>query len=120
MNITYIDTDSQEVIDVVDDPAPIVSQISAERFAASLHATVVRILPTHHENEWNVELKIPNEVRRLHTLLPGNRVRFVAKVGVHEHEGNGVYQYKRCHSYVIVDDGGGEWEVQSMSQMKKL
>jgi hypothetical protein len=65
MNITYLDADTREVIDVIDDPAPVVSQISAEQFAASLRATIVRILPASDENEWNVELKIPSEVRRL-------------------------------------------------------
>jgi hypothetical protein len=69
MNITYLNVDSREVIEIIDDPAPIISQISAERFAASLCASVVRILPTHHENKWNVELKIPNEVRQSHCSL---------------------------------------------------
>ena len=114
MNITYIDADSREVIEVVVDPAPVISQVSAERFAASLHATVVRILPTPYENEWTVELKIPVEVRRLHMPLPGDRVRFTAKAGGHEAEVEGVYQFMRRHSYVVLDDGGGEWELGSM------
>jgi hypothetical protein len=40
------------------------------------------------------------------SLLPGDRVRFTAKAGGHEYEVDGVYQFMRCHSYVIVDDGG--------------
>jgi hypothetical protein len=119
MNITYLDADSREVIDVIDDPAAAISEISAERFAARLRAAVARILPIPHENEWKVELKIPLEVRRLHTPLPGDRVRFMAKAGVLENEVLGVYQFKRQHSYVIFDDSGGEWEVQSIWHMKK-
>jgi hypothetical protein len=120
MNITYLDADSREVIDVIDDPATSICGIGAERFAASLGATVVKILPTSQENEWQVELKIPSQVRRLHMPLPGDRVRFTAKVGVHEREMNGVYQFQRHHSYVIVDETGDEWELPSMWQISKL
>ena len=120
MNITYIDADTREVIDVIDDPAPIIYQISAERFAASLGAAVVRIIPAPDEHEWTVELRVPSGVRRLHMPLPGDPVRFVAKVGVHEQEVTGTYQFQRDRSYVILDDSGGEWEVQSMWEMKKL
>ena len=37
----------------------------------------------------------------------------------HEHGVSGVFQFKRRHSYVIFDDGGKEWQVQSMWQIKK-
>jgi hypothetical protein len=37
---------------------------------------------------------------------------FTAKGGLHEVDG--VYQFKRGQSFVILDDPGGEWEVQSM------
>ena len=120
MNITYIDADSREVIDVIADPARAISEISAERFAARLNATVARILPTNHENEWQVELHIPIEIRRLHTPLPGDRVRFTARIDGHEFELSGTYQGKRHHSYIICDDGGGEWKRQSMWEMRKL
>jgi hypothetical protein len=120
MDITYLDADTQEVIDIVDDPAPAICQVGAERFAARLGATVVKIIPTYQENEWKVELRIPSDVRRLHMPLPGDPVRFMAKVGVHEHEVTGAYQFKRDRSYVILDNGGGEWEVQSMWEMRKL
>src|SRR5512143_3541863 len=120
MNITYLDADTREVIDVIDDPAPVISQVGAKRFAAHLGATVVKLVPTPYENEWKVELKIPSDVRRLHMPLPGDPVRFTAKVGIHEHEVSGVFQFKRGQAFVILDDAGGEWEVQSMWQMKKL
>ena len=119
MNITYLDADTREVIDIVDDQAPRISKAGAEKFAARLGAIVIKILPTPFENEWKVELKIPTDVRRLHMPLPGDPVRFPAKVGVHEHEVTGTYQFQRDRSYVILDDAGGEWEVQSMWQMKK-
>ena len=120
MKLTYIDADTREVIDILNDPAPTISQVGTERFAAPLGATVIKLVPTPYENEWRVELKIPSDVRRLHMPLPGDPVRFVAKVGVHEHEVSGVYQFKRGQSFVISDDAGGEWEVQSMWQMKNL
>ena len=120
MNITYLDTDTREVVDVIDDPAPGICQVNAERFAARLGATVVKIVPTPTENAWRIELRIPTAVRRLYMPLPGDPVRFTAKVGIHEHEVSGVYQFRRGHSCVILDDAGGEWEVQSMWQMKKL
>ena len=120
MNITYLDADTREVIDVIDDPAPTICTVGTERFAARLGATVVKLVPTPYENEWRVELKIPSDVRRLHMPLPGDPVRFVARVGIHESEVSGVYQFKREQSYVIFDDAGGEWEVQSMWEMRKL
>lgn len=120
MNITYLDADTREVIDMVEDPALAISGIGAEQFAASLRATVVRICPTHHEDEWQVELHIPIEVRRLHTPLTGDRVRFTARIDGHELELSGTYQGKRHHSYVISDDGGGEWTRHSMWEMKKV
>src|SRR5215207_6836375 len=98
MNITYLDTDTREVIDILDDPAPTICQVSAERFAARLGATVVKIVPTPYENEWRIELKIPSDVRRLHMPLSGDPVRFMVKMGVHEREVTGVYQFRRGHS----------------------
>lgn len=120
MNIIYIDADTGEVIDVIDDPTPVFSQISAERFAARLGADVARILPGPQENEWKVELTIPSDVRRLRAPLPGDRVCFTAKAGVHEHEVTGIFSFKRTHSYVIFDDDGEVWELQSIWEMKKL
>lgn len=120
MNITYLDADTREVIDIVDDPATSICGADAEKFAARLGAIVIKILPTPYENEWKAELKIPSDVRRSYMPLPGDPVRFTAKVGIHEHEVSGVYQFQRDRSYVILDDAGGEWEVQSMWQMKKL
>ena len=123
MKITYLDADTREVIEFVDDPNPAIHELElrqqAVAFAASLSATIAKLTP-HDMNEWTIELKIPLEVRRSHTPLPGDRVRFMAKAGVHEHEVDGVYQFKRGHSYIIVDDGGGEWEVQSSWQMKRM
>ena len=120
MNITYLDADTREVIDIIDDPAPVISEVGAERFAARLGATVVKMFPTPYENEWRVELKIPTAVRRLHMPLSGDPVRFTVKLGVLENEVSGVYQFRRGYSCVILDDAGQEWEVQSMWQMKKL
>jgi hypothetical protein len=119
MKLTYLDADTREVIDIIDDPATTICQVATERFAARFGATVLKLIPTPYENEWKVELRIPSDVRRLHMPLPGDPVSFLAKVGIHEHEVSGVYQFKRHHSYVIFDDVGGEWEVQSMWQMKK-
>lgn len=42
MNITYLDADTREVIDIVDDPASVISEAGA---------AVVKILPTPYENE---------------------------------------------------------------------
>ena len=120
MNITYIDADTREVIEVVDDPAPVIPEVGAERFAARLGARVVKIVPTPDENEWRIELKIPAAVRRLHMPLSGDPVRFTVKLAALEHEVRGVYQFRRGHSSVILDDAGGEWEVQGMWQLKKL
>ena len=72
------------------------------------------------ENEWRIELKIPAAVRRLHMPLSGDPVRFTVKLAALEHEVRGVYQFRRGHSSVILDDAGGEWEVQGMWQLKKL
>ena len=123
MKITYLDADTREVIEFVDDPSPAIHELElrqqAVAFAAGLNAKIVKLTP-HDKNEWTIELKIPLEVRRAHTPLPGDRVRFRANVGVHEHELIGVYHFRLHHSYVIFDDGGGEWELQSMWQMKKV
>ena len=70
-------------------------------------ATVIKIVPTPYENEWKVELKIPNAVRRLHMPLPEDPVRFTAKVGIHEAEVSGVYQFKWGQAFVMLDDAGG-------------
>ena len=120
MNITYLDADTREVIDIIDDPAPAVSEVGAERFAARFGAKVAKIVPTPVANEWRIELKIPSDVRRLHMPLPGDPVRFTVKLGVLENEVSGVYQFRRGYSCVILDDAGQEWEVQSMWQMKKV
>jgi hypothetical protein len=120
MNITYLDTDSREVVAIVDDPALCIWEAGAERFAVRLGATVVKILPTPYENEWQVELKIPTAVRRLHMPLPGDPVRFTAKADVHECEVTGTYQFKRDRFYVILDNDGEEWGVQSMWEMIKV
>jgi len=123
MNITLLDADTREVIESVDDPNPAIHELEIRQqaimFAPSFTARIVKLTP-HEENEWTIELKIPLDVRRAHTPLPGDRVRFRATAGVHEHEVTGTYQFKRHHSYVIFDDAEGEWEVQSMWQMKKL
>ncbi len=123
MNFTILDTDTREVIEFVDDPNLAIHELRVKQqtagFAARLGAETVKLTP-HTENEWTIELKIPLDVRRMHTPLPGDRVRFRATAGVHEHEATGTYQFKHHHSYVIFDDAGGEWEVQSMWQMKKL
>jgi len=124
MNITYLDADTREVIQIVDDPSSTTydlgTKLQIEEFAASLSALIVKIVPHREETEWTVELKIPLDVRRERTPLSGDGVRFPAKVGIHEHEVIGVYQFKRRHSYIILDDGGGEWEVQSMWFMQKV
>ena len=70
MNITYLDADTREVIDIIDDPARTICEIGAERFAAPLGATVVKIVPTPYENEWKAELKIPSGVHRSHMSQP--------------------------------------------------
>jgi|SRR5215207_4320712 len=124
MKITYLDADTREVIKVADYLTPELTSTSAkqraEKFANILSAEIVKIFPLPDESEWTVELKIPLGIRRMYTPLPGDRVLFLARAGVHFHEMIGVYQFTRCQSYVILDDRGGEWEVQNMWQMKKV
>jgi len=120
MNITLLDADTREIIRVVDCPKSPNYVAAVIEFVTTMGAAIARAVPHEQPDEWTVELKIPVEVRRAYTLLPGDRVCFMAKAGSHEHEASGIYQFKRHHSYVIFDDGGGEWEVQSMWQMKKL
>jgi hypothetical protein len=120
MSITYLDADTREVVDIVELQASAIYAVKAKKFAAKLGATIVRTVPTHTENEWTIELKIPLTVRRKHTLLPSDQVRFRARIGLREHKVLGAHYFRRNQSYVIFDDGGGEWEVQSMWQIKKL
>lgn len=123
MNITYLDTDTRDVIKIADYPEPTTHQEGADRkarlFADLLPAKVVRLSPLP-DNEWTAELKIPLQVRRAHTPHPGDRVLFLAKAGIHSHEVIGTYQFMRRQSYIVLDDGGGEWELPSMWQMKKI
>jgi hypothetical protein len=120
MNITFLDTDTREVIHIVDCPKSPEYVPAVMEFVGELGAEIARTVP-HEGLGWlTVELKIPVEVRRSHTPLPGDRVCFIAKAGIHEHEVSGVYQFKRRHSYIIYDDGGGEWEIQSIWQMRKM
>ena len=119
MNMTYLDTDTHELIAVVDDPAPESIEVSAERFAAGLRATIERILPSHFEDGCVIELRIPPEVRQAHMPCPGETVIFTARSGYYEQEMVGTYQFKRGWLYVICDQVGGEWVVHSLWQMKR-
>jgi hypothetical protein len=87
-------------------------------FAKALKAGGIKLSPRPDPGEWVAEVQVPLDVRRDHTPLPGDRVLFTAKAGVHSHEVLGTYQFRRRLSYVILDDAGGEWEVQSMWEMK--
>lgn len=123
MNITYLDADTREVIKIADYPQPAIHETDAARkaklFADLLNAKIVRLTPLP-DNEWTAELKIPLEVRRSHAPLPGDRVLFLATAGIHSHEVTGTYQFVRRQSYIVLDDGGGEWELPSMWQMRKI
>ena len=118
MNITYLDADTREVIKFADYPTSEINEADvgqkAKKFADLLGAAIVKLSPLPDADEGTVELKIPLDVRHEHTPLPGDRLRFPARVGVHGHEVTGVYQFNRRQSYVILDDGGGEWEVQTL------
>jgi len=57
MKITYLDIDTREVLAIVDDPALEIYEIKAEKFAASVGASVVTIIPSDKEGEWIVKLK---------------------------------------------------------------
>jgi hypothetical protein len=120
MNMVFLDADTQEVIAVIEDPAPATYDIGAERFAAGLGAAIERITFSQVEDEYVIELNIPPEVRQVHMPLPGERVIFTARAGYYEEEMPGTYQFKRGRGYVICDDVGGEWLVRSMWQMKRL
>ena len=119
MNMTYLDADTHELIAVIDDPAPDAYDGGAERFAASLGATIERISPSHFEDECVIELRIPPEIRQAHMPLPGEKVIFTARDGYYEREVVGTYQFKRGRSYVICDLVGGEWQVLSIWKMKR-
>jgi hypothetical protein len=120
MNITLLDADTREVIRIVDCPKSPDYVAAVMEFVTTMGAAIARTLPHENPDEWTIEMKIPVEVRRAYTPLPGDRVHFTAKAGIHEHEVSGVYQFMRGHACIILDDAGGEWEVQSMWQMKKL
>jgi hypothetical protein len=120
MKLTYLDTDTREVIDVVDDPTMDFYLLKADEFAACLGAKVIRLVPSDRNGEWTAELNIPENVRRLQTPLPGDHVRFAAKFGYQDKELSGVFLFKRGHSYVVVDNDGAEWQLQSIWQMKKV
>jgi hypothetical protein len=117
--MTYLDADTHELIAVIDNPSPDSYEAGAERFAASLGATIERISPSHFEDECVIELRIPPEVRQAYMPLPGEKVIFNAKAGYYEQEVVGTYQFKRGRAYVICDEVGGEWVVFSMWQMKR-
>ena len=120
MNITVLDADKREVIHIVDSPRSPDYTSAVMEFVSKLGAEIVKTIPHEMPDEWTAELKIPIETRRAYTPLPGDRVLFTAKAGIHEHEVIGVYQFKRRHSYIIFDDGGGEWEVENVGQKKKV
>ena len=120
MNITFLDADTREVIHIVECPKSPEYVAVVMELVGKLRAENARTVPHEELDEWTVELKIPTEVRRSHTPLTGDRVRFIARAGIHQCEVVGTYQFRRNQSYVILDDGGGEWEVQSMWQMRKL
>ena len=124
MKITYLDAGLREVIEVVDYPECPTYDTAvihrAKEFAGNFDAKITRAVPQRDPNQWILELEIPLVVRRKHTPLPGDRVRFRTKIGHHQREVMGTYYYKRYHAYLIFDDGGGEWEIQSLWQMKKM
>ena len=120
MNITLLDADTREVIQIVDCPKSPEYTGAVMEFVAKLGAEIAKTTPYEKPDEWTVELKVPTRVRRKYTPLPGDRVLFTAEAGIHEHEVSGVYQFKRHHSYIVLDDSGGEWEIQSMWQMRKM
>ncbi len=120
MNMIFLDADTQEVVAVVEDPAPYAYEMGAERFAAGLGAAIARITASQVEDEYVIELCIPPEVRQAHMPRPGEKVTFTARAGYYEEEMSGTYQFKRGRHYVICDPVGGEWLVRSMWQMKRL
>ncbi len=119
MDMIFLDADTHEVVAVLEDPAPNTYDIGAERFAAGLGATIERIIFSQYQDEYVIELRIPSEVRRTHMPLPGERVVFSARADYYEEQLVGTYQFKRGRFYVICDEVGGEWLVQSMWQMRR-
>lgn len=63
MKITYLDVDTQEVIDVIDDPSLKIYEVHAEEYAVNLNATVARMIPGEDDIEWTIELIIHSERR---------------------------------------------------------
>jgi hypothetical protein len=120
LNLKYIDIDTQEIIEVINDPSLMIYRVCAEQYATNLGATVVRITPAENDSEWTIELKIPIEVRQRQAPLPGERVRFTVKLPSREFEVTGVYQHKKNQFHIIHDDFGGEWKIESIWQMKKF
>ena len=120
MNVTLLDTDTREVIRILDCPQSPEPVAAVMEFVAKMKAVITRRIPHEKPDEWTIELKIPIDVRRAYTPLPGDRVNFMVRKGKGEHLVTGIYQFKRHHSYVILDDAGGEWELQSMWEMEKL
>jgi hypothetical protein len=120
LNLKYIDVDTQEIIEVINEPFLLIYRVCAEQYAINLGATVVSITPAESDDEWTIKLKIPSEVRRRQTPRPGERVRFTIKLISHEYEVLGTYQYKKNQFHIVQDDYGGEWKIQSIWQMKKL
>lgn len=119
MNLKYIDVDTRETIDEINDPPLVIYKVRAEEFAIILGATIVRITPAENDDEWTIELKIPIEVRQRQTPLPGERVRFAVKLVSQEFEVSGIYQHKKNQFHIVRDDYGGEWKIRSIWQIKK-
>lgn len=120
MIITYLDSDTGEVIKQDNCPSgSYTSEVKprAEKFASTFSAKIVG-LTSYEENEWTIELKIPLRVRKAHTPLPGDRVRFQSTTDGHEL--TGTYHFKHHRAYVVFDDSGVKWEITSMWQMSKL
>ena len=109
MKITYLDAGTRDVVDIVDDPAPVPHLIKSDDFAASLDATGIKTTPVESDDEWTVELEFPDNVRLAHTPLPGDKVRFTAKFGYHDEEFSGVFLFKRGRSIsfwmIMVESG---------------
>ena len=120
LNLKYIDVDTREIIDVINDPSLVIYKVHAELYATSMGATVVRMTPVENNDEWTIELKIPMEVRRRQTPRPGERVRFTVKLLTREFEVSGFYHHKKNQFHIIYDDYGGEWKIESIWQLKKL
>ena len=120
MNVTLLDADTREVVCILDCPQSPENVADVMKFVSKMKASITRTVPHEEPGEWTVELKIPVHVRRAYTPLPGDRVHFRVNVCNREHWIMGVYQFKRRNSYVIQDDGGGDWEIQSMWEMKKM